>query len=597
MPRARPKPVYSTDPTAAPGDLPAGTLRPPGEEFPAEEFETVSNVPVFTEHQTTRQDGREIRFSLPELQAVCERCNQRIDDTGDYAAVTFGHTPDPSDSEAPMPDLAGFAGPFRIGTVGHPGKRQRYAILADMHFFKDEMPRVRRHPRRSPELWMEEQYEDMFLDPISLLGAEPPRLDLGLLYSARRGGRLVEKYTAVAPAAGNVSVRTDDWQAKHPTREYASRNTPPHTPEEAGPMISPDDIKQIVDAVDQLPWVAEVKQMLLAQQGPETGMPAPPVGAEAAPPVEAPPVEAPPVDAAPPVEAPPMEAPPAEAPPEAPPEEEKPAQYAADANATGEYQTADEQQEMDGTKTDITGDKAGSYDSVKLYAAMDSMADDEFEQYAAKRCGCKKYAAAEGCADGDDAHKAGEGSVEPNSPGAQASEGSVDDVSDNAAGEYQTTSEVRKLSRNRAEERHELAQLRAEVQKLDGLVEIERGARVNAERYGKLAERRHLFAFDLDEEVERTKYGKLSDEQFDSHVESIEKNYRPIPAGASLPAGFAAAPPEVTGPDAGGFSREKYSKDHSDRALRICKVRAQAGQPVAYEEVLEQLHAGQQLEE
>jgi len=61
--------------------------------FPAERFVTLRDVPVFVEHETIAKDGRRLRFGRAELEAVCRRCNQRIDQTGDYAAVTLGHTP------------------------------------------------------------------------------------------------------------------------------------------------------------------------------------------------------------------------------------------------------------------------------------------------------------------------------------------------------------------------------------------------------------------------------------------------------------------------------------------------------------------------
>ena len=54
----------------------------------------------------------------------------------------------------------------------------------------------------------------MFLDPIALLSAECPRLDMGLLYSAMKSGRVVEKYTAVAPAAGHSFVPTGTGSVK-----------------------------------------------------------------------------------------------------------------------------------------------------------------------------------------------------------------------------------------------------------------------------------------------------------------------------------------------------------------------------------------------
>ena len=186
--------VSNTFPTStANGDmatenLPVANVKQGGSEFPDDEFTTIPNVPVFAEHKTIAKNGRELRFGRKELEAIVYRCNRRINQTGDYAALTIGHTPSPEAMRAGagMPDLVGCAGPYRLGVLGNEGQQRRYAILADFHVFKEEMPRVRKNPRRSPELWLEDQYEEMFFDPISLLGSEAPRLDLGLLYSATR---------------------------------------------------------------------------------------------------------------------------------------------------------------------------------------------------------------------------------------------------------------------------------------------------------------------------------------------------------------------------------------------------------------------------
>lgn len=222
-----------------------------GHPFSAERFFTVRDVPVLIEHETTAKDGRKLHFGQPELDAVCRRCNQRIEETGDYAAVTLGHTPEPG-QQKPEPPVVGFAGPFRLGKVG-----EKWAVLADMHLYREDVERVRKYPRRSPELWLEKTYDRMFMDPIALLGAEAPRLDMGLmmLYQARRDGRLIEKYAAVHPSATNVFV-------------------PDHEPEdyqkEDAMALSPEDIKQLIDALEGLDWVQWAKaQMAAGEPEPE----------------------------------------------------------------------------------------------------------------------------------------------------------------------------------------------------------------------------------------------------------------------------------------------------------------------------------------
>lgn len=85
--------------------------------WPADQYVTVRGVPVFAEHRTKTKDGRELRFGQRELQAVADRCNRRIRETGDYAVVCLGHTPDLDQKAAGVnidPEVVGFAGPFRV---------------------------------------------------------------------------------------------------------------------------------------------------------------------------------------------------------------------------------------------------------------------------------------------------------------------------------------------------------------------------------------------------------------------------------------------------------------------------------------------------
>jgi len=614
--------------------LPQANVRGGEDPFPEDQFVTLENVPVFAEHKTTAKDGRELNFTQAELEAVANRCNRRIQETGDYAALVFGHTPDPDDSAAPMPDLCGFAGPFRLGVLGDPGTRQRYAILADFHVFKDELPRFRKHPRRSPEVWLEDSYAEMFLDPIALLGAEPPRLDMGLLYSAARGGRICEKYTAVAPAAGNVFIPSDDLRQKCSAQNAGS-----------SPMLAPDDIRQIVDAIEALDWVQFVKDQMASQAGPNAGVdlptetpPAAPAAPDAGPEPGGLPGAQPPPPAAPPAGPPsppapdaaqpePSVAPPTphpepdgdEGPPAAPgPDEEREklaampprpnatanapktnyaagegadegeppydpdpdagpesfedycrSKYGADANATGEYQTADQQQEIGGSSHD--------------HAAGDHFTGDQ-----------KKYQA-DGSADGSSPESPAEGAVEPSNPG-PAGTGSVSDTDGEASGAYQDAQPPAKFSRDRAE----LQQLRQELGQLKATLDEERGRRVDAERYSALADRRQAYVFDLDREMERCKYGRMSGEQFNEHLQAMEENYRPLPIGGILPTHLpqtnaaAATAPGVPGH---GANREHYSKERAAETLHVCERLVESGKvpgrDFTYEGVREQIEKGQ----
>lgn len=594
--------------------LPQANVRSAGT-FSEHEFQNIPNVPVFAEHETIAQDGRKLRFTRNELQAVVERCNRRITESGDYAALSLGHTPSPDDPHGQMPDVVGFAGPFRLGQIGQPGQRQRYAILADFHVFREDAAKIKKYPRRSPELWLEDKYEEMFLDPIALLSSEAPRLDMGMLYSARRHGQLIEKYTAVAPAAGNVFIPSDRYAADpNPTNQSGG-----------GPMLQPEDVSQIIDALNQTDVFQFVRGLMNEQAGPNTTVPEPlegPPAPGAAPPAnpvsslspEAPPaVPLSPPDglAAPgpgPGPGPPPNAAPAAGPPSVPGPAEEPKRYAADgdkANATGEYQTADEKEDMGGSKND-----SGPTDEFvpptpakkKNYAACDELDDDEFEEYSRqrqrRRKGGKISYAADGDVDGENAEKPTEASVEPADPGPKG-EGSNDDTDGEAAGEYQKATPPKKFARREADQKVELYQLQDQLTEVRKQLDVERGARVDAERYSSLAERRQYYVFELDDEVERCKYSKMSDEQFNDHLGVIETNYRPGPYGHSLPThtnGTAEAAANAPDRPGSGVHREKYNAEHSDRARTICEAKATAGEEVDYAAVLASLQAGEKVE-
>jgi hypothetical protein len=159
-------------------------VRPAGA-FAESRYIRIPNVPVFRAHRTRDNDGKPLIFGPKELQELAENCNRRIRESGDYAAVIVGHTSDKEDVIQRHPEVIGYAGPFRLGTMGQPGERQVYCILADFWIRKDKLDVYHAHPRRSAELWL--QGETSFLDPIALLGGDPPRLDLGLAPEAKGG--------------------------------------------------------------------------------------------------------------------------------------------------------------------------------------------------------------------------------------------------------------------------------------------------------------------------------------------------------------------------------------------------------------------------
>jgi hypothetical protein len=272
MATATPTTPVSEVPILPEGQIPVANIQPAERDFPDSEWINVPNVPVFAEHQTVTAKGRKLTFGRDELAAVARNCNRRIRETGDYAALVVGHTLDPEVApSAPQKPVVGLAGPFRIGLIQQPGRQPRWAILCDWHIQRRHANVLQDYPRRSPELWVEDGYDQMYLDPIALLGAEAPRLDMGLMYSAfrRNDGREVERYSAAAPAAGTVFVPCEAEPRKHysaestETRESSTTPTPDEARKDAM-AFSPEDIKQLIDALDQQDWVQWVKDQMKA---------------------------------------------------------------------------------------------------------------------------------------------------------------------------------------------------------------------------------------------------------------------------------------------------------------------------------------------
>jgi len=415
--------------------------------FPDEEFFLVRDVPVFTAHEAELSDGRRVVFGPEELAAIVENCNRRIEETGDYAVITLGHTPVPGEG-GPQPEVVGFAGPFRLGEfAGKP------AILCDFHIFREYKDVLRRYPRRSPEFRLVDDLRRTHLDPIALLGAAPPRLDMGLtlLYTERQGNVLVERYAAVMPAGGNTFVPS-----------YAKERY----------TMNEELLKQIVEALEALDWVRWIKKKMAEEQAQAEGAEGQP-GGEGARQSEGRPSDK--VD----------------------PEKAKPIL------------------------------EAGTVDGKPL-------TEDQRRMFA-------------------------------------------------AAADREKDADRELRERYRLLEQH-LERQRTELGKLRRDVEAERCTRVNAERYSQLVQLRQFYAFDLEKEVERCRYSKMSDEQFRDHISVIRENYRRIPVGERLPPLGQAVELEE--------SREKYGEEVRRQALEIAKRKKEIGEPCSYEEILESVKAG-----
>lgn len=207
------------------------------EKFPADQFARVPGVIIFAEHEYEDEEGNIQRYDRPALEKIINRCNERILDTGDFAMLTKGHTPERDEvvQGAEQPDVLGFVGPYKLAKIGR--VNPRYAIAADEFHHRDCHKQVSRLPRRSVEVWMAKDMGDRILDPVAALGAETPRLDLGMRFANFSTGELVQKYAGPSVASGgNTFVKQFGVASPNPKKEtYA--------------MLADDDIRQLMDAM------------------------------------------------------------------------------------------------------------------------------------------------------------------------------------------------------------------------------------------------------------------------------------------------------------------------------------------------------------
>lgn len=145
------------------------------------DFVVFEAVPVFDEH--IGEDG--VHYDADLLKKIADNNNRRIRDTGDYCAVVVGHTVDRNDKKPGEsdPPVIGLAGPFFVGSIGH--ENPRPCILANFWIFPEDEKTFLANPRRSVEVWPEENPEDRYFDPIAVLGSETPRRDLGMVYAKK----------------------------------------------------------------------------------------------------------------------------------------------------------------------------------------------------------------------------------------------------------------------------------------------------------------------------------------------------------------------------------------------------------------------------
>lgn len=217
------------------------TLRPPGS---PDDFVLVER-PVFSEHWTREErdssgnvTSERTYIGREELEQIVDRCNERILDTNDFSPIVVQHTIDKSHFD---PELVGFCGPFYMGTVGK--LNPKAAIYAKTWVYKEKKGVMRSHPRLSVEYWCSAANpSDGYFDPISLLGARTPELDLGIHYQSKPDSdkKLVRYSQTQAAYPGGANTSVPALVNDEDKREYSK---------EPDGMFTAESIQQLVAAL------------------------------------------------------------------------------------------------------------------------------------------------------------------------------------------------------------------------------------------------------------------------------------------------------------------------------------------------------------
>lgn len=186
------------------------------DEESGEEFVVYPSIPIFDEHEG--EDGTV--YDREVLAHIAQNNNDRIEDTDDLCPIVGWHTPQEDDYDPDKdPPIIGWAENFRVEDFGN--KRPRGCIFCTFKIYKKFHDYFKSHPRRSVEIWPEDDPKQRYIDPIAVLAGVTPKRDLGYLYSksTSEGPEVLEpmrysqknqssklKYEMAYPGGGNTYI-------------------------------------------------------------------------------------------------------------------------------------------------------------------------------------------------------------------------------------------------------------------------------------------------------------------------------------------------------------------------------------------------------
>lgn len=166
-----------------------------------------------------RNPGEKVYLNKARLEKIAETQNNRIEETGDATPIIVGHTKRHL-LEKEQPPITGWATRFEVIPFFRTGT---YGLKAIPWAKEEDKVTFDKYPRRSPELWTN---PDM-IDPISLLGANTPRFDLGPHLLQKNSGGYTPRQPIIfgmESMAEDIERDTEKAAGKDPAKNPANES-------------------------------------------------------------------------------------------------------------------------------------------------------------------------------------------------------------------------------------------------------------------------------------------------------------------------------------------------------------------------------------
>lgn len=216
---------------------------------PLEPFFIMREGELFDERK-----GEVLKLTKDRLQKICDVQNGRVESTGDATPIIIGHTRRhlSETEQAEHTPITGWAVQFELAPFFKTGK---VGLKTTPWAKPEDKVNFKKYPRRSPEYWTDID----LIDPISILGPNTPRFDLGVHQLQQRGGQ----YRPRMPLYLEMDMADEnDTGGGSPVTKDSSA-TPGNTAAASGSQNS--DVAQLKGQVEQLMQMMQLLQPLIEE--------------------------------------------------------------------------------------------------------------------------------------------------------------------------------------------------------------------------------------------------------------------------------------------------------------------------------------------